>query len=222
MSEAQPATPANSESPAPTPPPGPPPQLMMRRKTLDGLPPLTMGEGVSVRSLQPGDEAAWDRVVGGAFGWEQCAGKFESTMRSDPAFLPERVFFGLHNGVALATASAWNRPGEYGPEIGYLHYVAVQPGQTNRGMGTLVSLAALHKLKAEGRTSAVLHTDDFRLPAVFIYLRLGFAPLVTHESHRARWPEVFKNLQGRASVDLYREELSAPLFKRPVAPAAKG
>ena len=55
-----------------------------------------------------------------------------------------------------------------------------------RGLGFHVSLACTHIMAAEGRTSAVLQTDDFRLPAIKSYLRLGFAPLLMHENQRQR------------------------------------
>lgn len=193
------------------------PQLTMRRPTLADLPQIQTPQGVVMRSMKPEDEAAWDRVVGAAFGWAEPLGKFNEIMRSDPAFRPERVLMAFIGGVAVATAAAWHRPVEYGERTGYLHFVAVSPGKTCRGLGTMVSLAALHTMKAERRDSAVLLTDDFRLPAVFIYLRLGFEPWVTHESHRRRWREVFDQLQAPALHGQYEPQLAAPLHLLPSA-----
>lgn len=204
---------ASQEAPAPVPAPPPLPQLVMRRKDLEGLPPLACPAGVTVRSMLPGDEAAWDRILGAAFGWEKPQGRFDALMRPDKPFLPERVFFALVDGVPMASASAWHRAGDPGETVGYLHYVGTQPGQVNRGLGTIVSLAALHKLRQEGRPWAMLNTDDFRIPAIFIYLRLGFRPLVTHESHRTRWPEIFRNLRGPFNAEMFAEELEGPLFR---------
>ncbi|HHY83306.1 MAG TPA: hypothetical protein GX505_11630 [Clostridiales bacterium] len=45
-------------------------------------------------------------------------------------------------------------------------------------------------MKKEGWTSAVLETDDFRLPAIKTYFRLGFQPKFTHESHPDRWDKI--------------------------------
>ena len=42
----------------------------------------------------------------------------------------------------------------------------------------------------------MLQTDDFRLPAIRMYLKLGFTPVyeVEGEDHRARWSAVFERL----------------------------
>ena len=60
------------------------------------------------------------------------------------------------------------------------------------GAGRLVCLAALHSLRERGYRSVVLSTDDFRIPAISLYLSLGFEPVYSHESHKARWEKVFE------------------------------
>ena len=43
-----------------------------------------------------------------------------------------------------------------------------------------------------GYPAAVLETDDFRIPAIRSYMKLGFVPVydVRGEDHRARWSKV--------------------------------
>lgn len=187
----------------------PPPQLVMWRKTLAGLPEVTEHPGVSCRSMRDGDASAWDTIVSEAFGWPEPSGHFEAHMRHDPSFAPERVYFVLRDGLPVATASAWCKPDKFGVDVGYLHFVAVRPGHTNRGLGTLASLVALHAMAADGRTSVVLLTDDHRQAAISIYLKLGFSPLVTHESHRDRWRDVFGKLPDPSLVQKFADDLDA-------------
>jgi hypothetical protein len=49
---------------------------------------------------------------------------------------------------------------------------------------------------------AVLETDDFRLPAVRTYLRLGFVPEPRTPGEARRWSKVLRNLATRAPVQV--------------------
>ena len=61
-------------------------------------------------------------------------------------------------------------------------------------MATVFALAALRLMHSLGHPRCFLWTDDFRLPALNIYLRLGFQPAHTHDSHPERWREVYRKL----------------------------
>ena len=186
------------------------PQLVMRRPHLRELPPVALPPEYEVRCYgSPEDETAWDRIIGDAFGMA-AGGMFARSMRPDPAFRPERVFFVCRGAEAVATASAWFVE-RYGPAAGYLHYVGVMTAHAGRGLGLAASVAALHRLAAEGRTSAVLQTDDFRLPAIKQYLRLGFEPLLVDENQRARWPDIFSRLDRDDLTPRFAACLAAPL-----------
>ena len=56
-------------------------------------------------------------------------------------------------------------------------------------------------MAAEGRTWAVLQTDDFRIPAVKTYLKLGFEPLIVHENQPKRWKDVFSAIGRPELID---------------------
>ncbi|QHW34457.1 GNAT family N-acetyltransferase [Paenibacillus rhizovicinus] len=159
-------------------------QLMMIKDGLDALPALSLPDGYQARSFRSGDEEAWERIIGASFGE---AYSFAKHMTEDEAYRPERVWFVCdRSGVPVATASAWFRP-QWNADTGYLHMVGIVPEHAGRGLGLWVSLAALLQMKQEGRTRCVLHTDNFRLPAVKTYLKLGYMPEVVDEAHANRW-----------------------------------
>ena len=58
----------------------------------------------------------------------------------------------------------------------------------------LPSAAARTKAAEQGIARARLETDDVRIPAITIYLSVGFRPLLTHESHLQRWRKVYHTL----------------------------
>lgn len=159
-------------------------QLLMIQDDLGALPALQLPEGCGIRSFRPGDEAAWERIIAASFGGEH---SFERGMAADEAYKPERVWFVTDvAGQPIATASAWYRP-QWSEDTGYLHMVGLIPEHAGKKLGYAVSLAALLQMVREGRTRAVLHTDDFRIPAVKTYLGLGFVPSLTDGSHLGRW-----------------------------------
>lgn len=186
------------------------PQLVMRRPHVRELPPIALPPDCTIRCYESAaDEAAWDRIIGDSFGMA-AEGMFARSMRPDPAFQPERVFFVCRGVEPVATASAWFVE-RYGPTVGYLHYVGVMRAHAGHGLGLAASVAALRRLAAEGCTSAVLQTDDFRLPAIKQYLRLGFEPMLVDENQRTRWPDVFSWLDRDDLTDRFSACLAAPL-----------
>lgn len=187
------------------------PQLVMWRTSLADLPPLEMPAGVTCRTMREGDAPAWDTIVSEAFGWPEPTGHFDAHIRPDPFFVPHRVLFLLREGVPVATASAWYKPQKLGVDVGYLHFVAVRPGHTNKGLGTMASLAAMHAMAAEGRTKALLLTDDHRHAAIHIYLKLGFTPLVTHESHPERWRASLRQLPDKSLFERFAGNLDTQM-----------
>ncbi|MHB9130156.1 MAG: GNAT family N-acetyltransferase [Armatimonadota bacterium] len=168
-------------------------QLVMLHPSLAALPPVILPDGYGLRTFQPGDDAHWSRIIAESFRRlrEECS--FDTMMRNDPAFHPERIFFITHGKEPVATASAWYVP-EKLPDAGMIHYVGACDKHTGKKLGYWVSLAALHHMVQERRRRAWLSTDDTRLPAIKTYLNLGFAPLLIHEEQRERWAAVFRAL----------------------------
>lgn len=166
------------------------PQLLMRRENLDNLPPLSIPDGFTLRTYRDGDALGWEDLTESTLGFRL---DFEKDIMGNPFFTKERVFFICKGEQLVATAIAWC-DGDDPEKIGYVHMVGANPEFKGKGLGYQVSLATLHKMAEENKQSVILHTDDFRLPALAIYLRLGFKPDMTHESHEARWQAVYKAL----------------------------
>ncbi len=169
----------------------------MVRDSLSDLPELRPPAGYAIRTFQAGDEAQWEQIVASSF---ETPRSFQAVMREDPSFQPERMFFAVHNGRAVATAAAWYHP-LWGGQYGYLHFVGVRPEYRGRRLGYWISLAALKRFQAEHRTMAALETESFMVPAIKTYLRLGFQPQLTADTLDA-WHRL---------SDAYNLKLSFPL-----------
>lgn len=167
------------------------PQLQMRRDDLAGLPPLVPPAGIAVRRAGDADARGIAACLGAAFGdaWDEA--RVGSVLLRHPEVLA--TFVAVADGGVVATASAAYQPALYG-DAGVLHWVAAMPGHGGRGLGGLVSLAALHHCAGHGLVAAMLLTDDARLPAIRTYRRLGFRPFMHHRSHPERWRAIAASL----------------------------
>lgn len=163
-------------------------KLLMKKETLSDLPPFRCPTGFRIRCFRPGDERDWEELIRHSFTREI---KFAHKIGDHVPSCAERVLFICKGGEPVATATAWETGGEDGQRW-YLHMVGVKPEYSGRGLGFAASLAALHKMEESGAEAAYLETDDFRLPAIRIYLKLGFLPVHTDASHPGRWERILR------------------------------
>ena len=95
-----------------------------------------------------------------------------------------------------AGAGVYDRdPGSW--EIGW---IAVHPEHRRRGLGEAVTRLALDRALNLGPRTILLYTEDHRLDALRLYLRLGFRPALRHRSHRRRWRSVADRLPSEAAA----------------------
>lgn len=165
------------------------PQLEMVRPDLEGVPELKLPPGYEVRDFHPGDEWAWGEIMSEAFTPYWDANRFLKLIAPHYSFNPRRVVFMCHNGRPVGSASAFLWPG-VPRERGYVHMLGVKKAHCGKGLGYWLAVACLRRFKTEGMSSAMLQTEDFRIPAIKHYLRLGFRPVLVREEQRKKWREL--------------------------------
>jgi len=177
--------------------PAPPQQLRMLwpNDRLQSPPPVTIHSDYELRVYRPGgeDEAGWYRLMELAgFGiWDEA--------RLAPIFariLPNGWFFAVHRetGVLVASAMACHEPRPLHPFGGALNWVCGDPAHAGKGLGTSVCGLVTARLLAAGYENVYLLTDDFRLPALSIYLKLGYRPFLFAPDMKERWQAVYTQL----------------------------
>lgn len=174
------------------------PQLVMIKKELLSLSSVNLPLGYTIRTFEPGDELNWENIINEAFGNKY---DFIQLIQSNDYYRPELVFFICFGGVPVATATAWYSQ-KWGEHTGYLHMVGSRLSHRGKGLGLQVSLAALRKMADEGREEALLQTDDFRVAAIKIYLKLGFKPFIVNENQYERWGKIMTILGINDSYQL--------------------
>ena len=110
--------------------------------------------------------------------------------------LPEGWFLVVHqeSGEVVATAMANHNPNERHPFAGELGWVAAHPAHAGKGLGMAVCGAVVNRLRRGGYSRIYLNTDDFRLPALKTYLKLGWQPFIFVPDMEQRWREIYTKL----------------------------
>lgn len=192
-----------------------PQQLMMLRRAAP-VPQVLLPSGWRLRSMEPHEGADWSRItVGAGFFIEDARSPedlWQGIMGRDPGVKPENVFFvcdaaGRPVATAAARFIAGGERAKY-PEtqnpLGYLHFVAALPECRGMGAGTAVTAAVLRRNEELGLPDCVLTTDDERLPAIKVYLNLGWLPVLYAPDMAGRWERVLAQL-GIAGVEMVGE-----------------
>ena len=142
--------------------------------------PLPAAEHASVetRPFRPGqDEQAWLEVNNRAFhrhpeqgGWTEETLK---TRQAQPWFDPEGFLLHLRDGRLAGFCWTKVHPSPTAP-LGEIYVVAVDPDFSGHGLGRQLTLAGLDHLSAIGLPEAMLYVDSINVPALKLYVGLGF------------------------------------------------
>lgn len=168
------------------------PQLRMEKCDLDRVPEVRVPEGYTLRTFRSGDQTGLAEVYAACELGCRTREDVQERLVMRPYFQPGRVFVMEYEGAIVGTATAWEEPSE--PPCGYLHMVGVLPEHRGKRLGCALTVAAIRRHREEGFAVQRLDTDDVRLAAIRLYLRLGYRPLLTHPSHEVRWRAVLKRL----------------------------
>ena len=181
--------------------PNPLPSLQMKLPTLKDLPPMpTLPEGYSLRLADQTDEVALAFLLGKAFPeivWTTDRARrdlFEDKTVKE-VWIIEFTPSSSSHSLMVSTASARHMERD---APGYVHWVGAEPEHRGKGLGRAITLQVLHRFREWGLDSAVLETDDVRLPAISTYEKLGFIPIYeTHASYPERWSKIRTQIEEK-------------------------
>jgi GNAT superfamily N-acetyltransferase len=119
----------------------------------------------------------------------------------DPAELAARQLY-LYDpaGGAIGTATAWRGNLISDQTIGRIHWVAIVPDRQGQGLAKPLIAAACRRLRELGHARAYLTTSTARVPAINLYLRFGFQPLVGSLEARRAWQAIQPQLKYRVEL----------------------
>jgi len=153
--------------------------------------------GYILKPARSDDKEAYEELFNLA--WPD-KGVFEENFNcalDDGLFVIEHQISGL-----LVSSCAAFKPGVWKdhPETGSLGWLVTDPAHGGRGLATTVVMAVMNRLAVEDYPESYLGTEDERLAAIHIYLKLGWQPLLYTEGMSERWEAIMSALaQSRGS-----------------------
>lgn len=169
-------------------------QLFMRWPEGKPAPESPLPPGYRLRPFTLADSAAYRALMEKAgFGtWDDARirATFERTLENGILLVEQTA-----TGHIVATALANLAPTSRYPHGGELGWVAADPAHAGKGLGRAVCAAVLRLFQSHGFRTVYLSTDDHRLPAIAVYLQLGFEPDLYKDDLAARWDAVRRALR---------------------------
>ena len=161
------------------------PQLLMWYPHSSPPAALRLKEGYRLRTYRDGDGSAWAELLNDSSdlgGWT--VARIEQELLS--ALLPDGQFFATMDEALIAGAGLYDgeKRGRSCWEIGW---VVTDPRHRGLGLARHVTAAAVETALTQPPRPIFLMTDDFRVAAVKLYLKMGFVPDFDHGSYRDRW-----------------------------------
>jgi len=164
-------------------------QLHMVKLNMADIPEANIPEGFELRVLKPDENIKWEEICNQAFTWKT---NFTVEILEKAGYVEDGVFGIFDGDKIIATGTALcthNQPDGYG----YVHMIAADKNYSGKRLGYEITAAVIRRLRDDGFEKAELNTDDFRLPAIKSYLRLGFIPdLSRDETMRGRWEKIYE------------------------------
>ena len=173
----------------------PPKQLSMiiTAQTAARMPVPPPTSSFRLRSYQPGDEDSWVSLINtGDYGSDWDRPRFDEYILGPERKEGSRVV--ERDGVIVAATFASVQPDM--DDMGRVDFVTSLPEYRGYGLGRLVCSAVVRYLIDKGYSRVILFTDDWRLPAIGLYLSMGFEPQMTRDDMPGRWESIRRNLEA--------------------------
>ena len=149
--------------------------------------------GYTLRTAGPEDHEPFFALMASAGwpGWDQ-----ERLAPWVARLLPQGWFVAVHRatGALVGTAMALQDCSEFGEPGGELGWVASDPRHRGKGLGRAISAAATACMIDYGYRFIHLYTEDWRMPALKLYLTLGYVPFLDRDGATARWQAICHQL----------------------------
>ncbi|MXY21288.1 MAG: GNAT family N-acetyltransferase [Dehalococcoidia bacterium] len=173
----------------------PPKQLSMiiTAQTAARMPVPAPPTGFCLRSYHPGDQDSWVALINtGDYGSDWDRARFDEYIRGPERKEGSRVT--ERDGVIVAATFASVQHDM--DDTGRVDFVTSLPENRGLGLGRLVCSEVVRYLVDRGYSRVILFTDDWRLPAIGLYLSMGFEPQMTREDMPGRWEAIRRNLEA--------------------------
>lgn len=166
----------------------------------------TLREGYTVRGMNFDEIEQWNDVSTALTGEPWSRDRFLQEMIFKPPFdlSPAHIYCAYdRDGKMMSTAAACVDAVKH---IADLHMVSARPECRGLGLGKAVCAECVKYFEDTGCVEAHLSTDDFRKPAIAIYLKLGYRPWLYEDDMPGRWNVIFGEMGYKTPIPAYTLE----------------
>ena len=152
-------------------------------------------DGFSLRGYKHGDENSWISLLNcGDFDSQWDSERFQEYMTQDERLEGSSVILKDEIIVAATFASVQDSS----KQVGRVDFVVSHPDFRGLGLGKVVLIEVLRFLRKKNYKTIMLYTDDWRIPALGMYLSLGFEPEITRHDMPGRWDKIKNTLDSKS------------------------
>ena len=187
-------------------------QLKMLR-FMDPIAPAPLDSNYYIRNIcekEPGEIDSWVEICKNQLiGENGTKDDYTTYITNKPIVNPAQdVFFVCEYGSGRPVATLTAHLDEFGD--GWIHMVGSLPEIRGKKLGQAMLARGLEKLASDGVSRVWLTTDAWRLPAIRIYLKAGFKPMIGGSAEDIKWMEenwnqVFEKLHCADRICLYEK-----------------
>ncbi len=178
-------------------------QMIWPERLLNAPPVARVPPGYSLRTYRKGDESRFYKVMelAGWPGWND-----EKLKPWTARIPPESWLMAIHDesGKIVATAMGLHDHSEQHPNGSELGWLAGDPAYASKGLGMAVCAAVTARLIGAGYRNIHLYTEHWRLAALKIYLKLGYAPFLYTPEMQERWRAICAQLRWPFTPEVWR------------------
>ena len=167
--------------------------MMISASRAEEMPEYKVPDGYELRGYLTGDEDSWLELLNmGEYGSNWGRSRLDEFITG-----PERkegsVVATMGDKIVAATFASV----EVGAGCtGRVDFVTSHPDVRGLGLGRAACTGVVKYLVDRGYSNVILYTDDWRLPAIGLYLSMGFEPQMTRQDMLGRWQRVMEQLEG--------------------------
>ena len=175
-------------------------EMLWPESRLDRPPEVEVAEGYTLRQYRPDD---YERYVALMKAAEMDTPRLDYW---EGHILPDGFFVIEDNSTGELTAACFasHHPAARHPRAGNLGWLAAHPGHKGKQLGVAVTAAVTARLCKAGYKRIYLETHDFRIPAIKLYLRMGWIPFLYSEEMLDRWKLICDRIDWRYTPDAWR------------------
>jgi len=165
-------------------------EMVWPESKLNERPTLSLSSGFRLRQYRPDDNMAHNKLLDVAGLSSFSPEYWEKHILPNGFFIIEEI----NSGKIVATCMASHHPTPRHPRAGNFGWLAADPQYKGKNLGYSVAAAVTSRLLAGGYSRIFLETHDFRLPAIKIYLKMGWVPLLYNKEMEDRWKKICDKL----------------------------